>query len=84
MIDMFWLLTAISIFFINVVAGRAYSRHLDRLEARADNPAQQYLSGSPLTTKQLEAADDFDREKQASGSVGRSRPAQISGNFRPA
>lgn len=81
---MIWLLTAISICLVNVVAGRAYSRHLDRLEARAHDPVKQYLDGSPLTSNQLEAAKSLDSEKQASGSVGRSLAAQTSGNFRAA
>jgi hypothetical protein len=81
---MIWLLTAISICLVNVVAGRAYSRHLDELEARAHDPVKQYLNGLPLTSNQLEAANSFDSEKQASGSVGRSRAAQTSRNFRAA
>jgi hypothetical protein len=41
---MIWLLVVISICLVNVVAGRAYSRHLDRLEA--NDPLRLYLNGS--------------------------------------
>lgn len=70
---MTWLLAAISICVVNVVAGRAYSRHLDRLEAKAD-PVQQYLNGSPLTVEQLEAGLDSAHQERTT-SARRSRAA---------
>jgi hypothetical protein len=57
--DMTWLLAAITICVVNVVAGRAYSRYLDRLEAKAKaDPVLIYLNVSPLTVEQLEAGFD--------------------------
>lgn len=76
------LLVAIAICLINVVAGRAYSRHLDRLEAEAD-PVRQYLDGSPLTVKQIEISNRIDSEDQQRTSAGRS-DAQVTENFRAA
>ena len=68
---MAWLLAGISICVVNVVAGRAYSRHLDRLEAEAD-PVKQFLIGSPLTAKQVEAGFDCAKqERTTSGSRSR-------------
>jgi hypothetical protein len=60
---MIWLLVAISIFAINVLAGRAYSRSLDRLEARS-NPMHQFLNGLPLTAEQVEAANYLTERKR--------------------
>jgi hypothetical protein len=47
---MVWLLVAISICAVNVVAGRAHSRYLDRLEARPD-PMLHFLDVSPSSNK---------------------------------
>jgi hypothetical protein len=50
---MVWLLVFVSICAINVVAGRAYSRYLDRLEARS---SPLILIGSPDRVDQIVAA----------------------------
>lgn len=52
---MIWLLAVLLICAINVVAGRAHSRYLDRLEARSD-PVQLFLSGSPDSVDQTKPA----------------------------
>jgi predicted signal transduction protein with EAL and GGDEF domain len=49
---MIWLLVFLLIFAINVVAGRAHSRYLDRLEARSDL-IQLFLNGSPDCVDQI-------------------------------
>jgi sensor domain CHASE-containing protein len=73
---MTWLLAAISICAVNVVAGRAYSRHLDRLEAKAKaDPAQVYLNVSPLTVEQLKAGFDCAKQERTTSSASRSRAA---------
>jgi hypothetical protein len=53
---MFWLLAFLLICAINVVAGRAHSRYLDRLEARSDSIQlfiQLFPSGSPDCVDQI-------------------------------
>jgi hypothetical protein len=73
---MIWIiLAAISMCVVNVIAGRAYSRRLDRLEARAD-PVQQFLIGSPLTIKQ-----PFDNEMR-DRAASRSRAPKSDENFK--
>jgi hypothetical protein len=52
---MVWLLTALSIYAIIFVAGRAHSRYLDRLEARLNMVVEiQLLIVSPEMIKQIE------------------------------
>jgi hypothetical protein len=53
---MIWLLVFFLICAINVVAGRAHSRYLDRLEAGPDS-IQLFLGGSPDGVDQIKPAD---------------------------
>ena len=53
---MIWLLVFVLICAINVVAGRAHSRYLDRLEARSDS-IQLFLGGSPDCVDQIKSVD---------------------------
>ena len=59
---MIWLLVFLLICAINVVAGRAHSRYLDRLEARPDS-IQLFLGGSPDCVDQIKPVDHFAAEK---------------------
>jgi hypothetical protein len=57
---MVWLLIGISICAIVIIAGRAHSRYLDRLEARLGAVVQiQLLSMPPDVVKQIESATIF-------------------------
>jgi hypothetical protein len=59
---MIWLLVFLLICAINVVAGRAHSRYLDRLEARSDS-IQLFLGGSPDCVDQIKPVDHLAAEK---------------------
>jgi hypothetical protein len=59
---MIWLLVFVLICAINVVAGRAHSRYLDRLEARSDS-IQLFLGGSPDCVDQIKSVDHLAAEK---------------------
>jgi hypothetical protein len=73
---MVWLLLAISICAVNVLAGRAYSRSLDR---KSSDPIRQFLNGLPLSVEQVEANDHSTRKLRSSG-----RPRRASKEeFRP-
>ncbi|MEH2561768.1 CBASS cGAMP-activated phospholipase [Bradyrhizobium sp. AZCC 2289] len=58
---MIWLLVLVLICAINVVAGRAHSRYLDRLEARSDS-IQLFLGGSPDCVDQIKPVDHLAAE----------------------
>jgi len=57
-----WLLIFVLICAINVVAGRAHSRYLDRLEARSDS-IQLFLGGSPDCEDRIKPVDHLAAEK---------------------
>jgi hypothetical protein len=59
---MIWLLVFVLICAINVVAGRAHSRYLDRLEARSDYSIQLFLGGSPDCVDQIKPVDHLAAE----------------------
>ena len=61
-VHMIWLLVFLLICAINVVAGRAHSRYLDRLEARSDS-IQLFLGGSPDCVDQIKSVDHLAAEK---------------------
>jgi hypothetical protein len=61
-VHMIWLLIFVLICAINVVAGRAHSRYLDRLEARSDS-IQLFLGGSPDCVDQIKSVDHLAAEK---------------------
>jgi hypothetical protein len=61
-VHMIWLLVFLLICAINVVAGRAHSRYLDRLEARPDS-IQLFLGGSPDCVDQIKSVDHLAAEK---------------------
>ena len=54
-VHMIWLLVFLLICAINVVAGRAHSRYLDRLEA--SDSIQLFLGGSPDCVDQIKPVD---------------------------
>jgi hypothetical protein len=62
---MAWLLVFVLICAINVVAGRAHSRYLDRLEARSDS-IQLFLGGSSHCVDQIKSVDHLAAEKDRS------------------
>ena len=61
-VHMIWLLVFLLICAINVVAGRAHSRYLDRLEARSDS-IQLFLGGFPDCVDQIKPVDHLAAEK---------------------
>jgi hypothetical protein len=62
---MVWLLVFVLVCAINVVAGRAHSRYLDRLEARSDS-IQLFLGGSSDCVDQIKSVDHLAAEKDRS------------------
>ena len=64
-VHMIWLLVFVLICAINVVAGRADSRYLDRLEARSDSIQLflVFLGGSPDCVDQIKPVDHLAAEK---------------------
>jgi hypothetical protein len=61
---MIWLLVFVLICVINVVAGRAYSRYLDRLEA--SDSIQLFLGSSPDCVDQIKPVEHLAAEKDRS------------------
>jgi hypothetical protein len=82
-IHMVWVLVVISICVVNLLAGRAYSRSLDRREA---NLMRQFLNGTALTVEQSERIDSQPAPStprlQRTGSSGRDARAMLASSRR--